>query len=321
MLTASLPPALERAVAEHLGGMGASARTSAALSARYRGPSEPGAVATTRADVAAYAAARLPATYAATRVVLGELARRAPSLEPRSQLDLGAGPGTALWAAADVWPGLATVTAVEAEPAMAELGQALARAGPPVLAGARWLRGMLPEAVPDEPFDLVTLGYVLAELDESSQAQTIERAWRHATALVVVEPGTPAGYRRVLAARAQLLGGGATLAAPCPHEGPCPWADTEEWCHFAVRLPRSAAHRAAKAAELGHEDEKLSYVAVTRGPAVRTTSRVLRHPQVRSGHVLVELCSDGGIELETVSKRERERYRRARKVSWGEALE
>jgi ribosomal protein RSM22 (predicted rRNA methylase) len=319
MLTAALPPALERAI-DALGRP--SARASGELSARYRDEAVVlGPVARTREDVAAYAAARLPATYAAMRVALGELAERCPSLAPERQLDLGAGPGTALWAAADVWPTLRASTAVEAEPAMAELGRALAAASDrPSVAGAAWIAGRLPEAIPDERFDLVTLGYVLAELDDAAQAATVERAWDAAGTLVVVEPGTPAGYRRVLAARDRLLGRDAVLAAPCPHERACPLAGGDHWCHFAVRLPRSSAHRQVKGAELGHEDEKLSYVAVTREPAARTEARVLRHPQVRPGHVLLELCTDEGVVRETVSKRDRERYRRARKASWGEGL-
>ena len=321
MLTASLPPALGDALARVAGhGTGAS-RASKSLSARYRDAPESGPAARTGVEVAAYAAARLPATYAAIRVVLAELMTRAPGFAPASLLDLGAGPGTAIWAAAAVWPDLRHVTAVEAEPAMAALGRELARAGAPVVAGATWLDGRLPGAVPDASADLVTLAYVLAELDERAQADTLDRAWRNANALVVVEPGTPAGYRRVLAARAQLLAAGATLAAPCPHERPCPWADTGEWCHFAVRLPRSSAHRQAKSAQLAHEDEKFAYVAVVREAAHRTNARVLRHPQARSGHVLLEVCRDDGIRGETVSKRDRDAYRRARKVSWGESFE
>jgi ribosomal protein RSM22 (predicted rRNA methylase) len=321
MLTASLPPELEAALTQLTGPASDRARASADLSARYREPQRAGPVARTEADVAAYATARLPATYAAMRVVLAELAARARSFEPASLLDLGAGPGTALWAASAVWPGLERATAVEAEAAMSDLGRRLAAAGPPVVVNAGWVAGTLPEGVPGEAFDLVTLGYVLAELDERVQAETLDRAWRSAQALVVVEPGTPAGYRRVLAARARLLAGGATLAAPCPHERDCPWADTDEWCHFAVRLPRSSTHRHAKSAELAYEDEKLAYVAVVRNGPERTHARVLRHPQVRSGHVLLELCREDGIHDYTVSKRDRDRYRRARKVSWGESFE
>jgi ribosomal protein RSM22 (predicted rRNA methylase) len=320
VLTASLPPALERALASRPGDGGHASR-SAELSRRYREPGR-GPVARTDEDAAAYGVARLPATYAATRIALGELAARAAWLSPRTQLDLGAGPATAVWAAADVWPGLERAVAVEAQPAMTRLGRELAdAAGQAPVARLEWLAGTLPAAIPDGAFDLVTLAYVLGELDEHARAETVERAWEHATALVVVEPGTPAGYRRVLAARDLLLGRGASLAAPCPHELACPWADSDEWCHFAVRLPRSAAHRRAKSAELGHEDEKLSYVAVVRGPADAAEARVLRHPQLRSGHVLLQLCGRDGIREQVVSRRERDRYRQARASDWGGAFE
>ena len=192
--------------------------------------------------------------------------------------------------------------------------------GPSLGRRSRWIPGRLPHDIPDGRHDLVTLGYVLAELDDSAQRATLERAWASGDAVVVVEPGTPAGYRRLLAARERLIELGGTLAAPCPHERACPLAGTDDWCHFAVRLARSAAHRAAKSAELGHEDEKLAYVAVVREPIVRATERVLRHPQLRSGHVLLQLCTPSGIERATVSKRDGERYRRARQISWGEDL-
>src|SRR5579862_6499994 len=117
MLTAPLPEALEQALAE-VAGSGTRASASADLTRRYRAGFATAPVAHTRADVLAYAAARLPATYAATRIALGELALRAPWLAPQTHLDLGSGPGTALWAARETWPALAAATAIEAEPEM-----------------------------------------------------------------------------------------------------------------------------------------------------------------------------------------------------------
>ena len=78
-----------------------------------------------------------------------------------------------------------------------------------------------------------------------------------------------------------------------------------------------AQDRTAKAAQLGHEDEKFAYVAVTRHPGEPAEARVLRHPQIRPGHVMLELCTTDGRRLETVSRREGERYRQARKLDWG----
>jgi ribosomal protein RSM22 (predicted rRNA methylase) len=69
----------------------------------------------------------------------------------------------------------------------------------------------------------------------------------------------------------------------------------------------------------GFEDEKLSYAVLTRAPAGPAEARVIRQPQIRSGHVHLELCERGGLVRAVVSKRDREEYRRARKVGWGDA--
>src|SRR5688500_15638099 len=66
------------------------------------------------AAVKAYLAARLPATYAAIRASMSYLAEAAPDFAPKSLIDIGAGPGSVLWAAADCWEGLEKATMVEA---------------------------------------------------------------------------------------------------------------------------------------------------------------------------------------------------------------
>jgi ribosomal protein RSM22 (predicted rRNA methylase) len=320
VLTAELPSGLRDALAREFPG-GASAADAIALSARYRDrASGPGPQARLRADVAAYAATRLPATYAALAAVLGELRDRAPMFAPRSQVDLGAGLGAAVWAAAGLWPSLERTTAVELEPAMLEAGRRLAASGPAVVAACAWRQADARGGPAEETVDLVTIGYLLNELDAAASSQALERAWAAtAGALVVVEPGTPDGYRRILAVREQLLGLGGFIVAPCPHDRACPLGEGD-WCHFAVRLPRSAAHRAAKAAQAGFEDEKFAYVVAAREEVARASARVLRHPQVRGGHVRLELCAEDGLRNVVVSKRDREAFREARKASWGDAF-
>ena len=81
-------------------------------------------------------------------------------------------------------------------------------------------------------------------------------------------------------------------------------------------------HRQVKGAELSYEDEKFSYVAAVRSGAGRPSlpnGRVVRRPQQRKGLVMLDLCgSDGRTGRELVSKSMGERYRRARKSSWGD---
>ncbi len=137
--------------------------------------------------------------------------------------------------------------------------------------------------------------------------------------MLVVEPGTPRGYAAVLAARSRLTALGWHVLAPCPRTGRARVAARPgDWCHFAVRLDRTALHRRLKGARLGHEDEKFSYVLATRTRQGSAEGRVLRHPVTRKGLVQLEVCDAGGsTERVVVTKRDPIAYRAARDASWG----
>jgi ribosomal protein RSM22 (predicted rRNA methylase) len=279
------------------------------LSAAYRGEQRSRA-ARTPAQVAAYLAYRAPATFAAAASVFRQVARQRPEWRPQSLLDVGAGPGVAVWAAVEQWPSLTELALVEIEPAMIAAGREL-------LPDANWMEGDATSA--RGPADLVVASYVLGELDEAGTAA--RHLWEQASdAVVVIEPGTPVGYRNVLAARAAMLERGGHTIAPCPHNLPCPLRP-DDWCHFAVRLPRSKLHRRAKAVELGYEDEKFSYAALSREPVCPARARIIRQPQVRSGHVNLVLSERDGIYERTVSRKQGARYREARGAAWGDAIE
>jgi ribosomal protein RSM22 (predicted rRNA methylase) len=311
------------------------------LISRYRtGGAAHEPILATPADVTAYAAYRMPATFGAARLALGQLALSRPDLRPRSLLDLGGGTGAAAWAACDVFPELAQVTVVDQVADALDLGRSLASGAlHEGLRSAQWRTARL-DAKPVPGADLVTLSYVLSELSPRQRAEVVSAAAGCGDAMVVLEPGTPDGYRRILAARTQLIAGGSVVVAPCPHDEACPLA-ADDWCHFAARINRSALHRRVKGGELGHEDEKFSYVAVlpahpgrpaewSPGPPRRRTSvagsdpaapaRVLRHPVKRKGLVQLELCRpDGTASREIVSKRQGPAYRAARDIAWGDA--
>ncbi|MXY26408.1 MAG: hypothetical protein F4Y45_18045 [Acidobacteria bacterium] len=277
-------------------------------------------------DRLAYAAVRAPATFAAMRAVLAELCRRAPGFDPRSLLDLGSGPGTALWSTWETCEGLEAATHVDRDAAMGHLGERLLE-GSTVARQVRstWrtldlgARGAKTQLGALGAHDLVLFGYVLGELPEERRAETVDAAWDvTAGALVIVEPGTPAGTARVLSAREQLLARGAMVAAPCPHGADCP-LPAGDWCHFGARLNRSAVQRRLKGASLGYEDEKYAYVALTREAADPCAARVLRRPRIEKGHVRLHLCERDGLRTTVVARRDREGFRAARKVGWGGA--
>lgn len=269
---------------------------------------------------AAYAVARAPATAAALAAVLAETGRRLPGWRPGDVLDVGAGLGTASWTAMAALPSLTAGHLVERSTAMIDRGRRLAAGSSSAAVRARtWARGDATVSVGDR-HDLVLASYVLSELDRS-EAEAAVASWWAATAqvLVVVDTGTPAGAARVLAARDQLLAAGAAVLAPCPAAGPCPKVEPD-WCHFSVRLDRSEAHRRLKGATLAFEDEPFSYVVASRLGGEPAAGRVLRHPQVRAGHVRLAVCHDDRETEVVVGKARREPYRWARKAAWGDAV-
>ncbi|RWA68391.1 small ribosomal subunit Rsm22 family protein [Mesorhizobium sp.] len=270
--------------------------------------------------VKAYLATRLPATYAAVRTSLDALAEARADFQPKSLLDVGAGPGTMLWATADAYPEIEHAVLVEASAAVRNIGQSLAAGG--VGARTKWIAG---DATIDldglEPADLVSAAYVLDEIVPASLPKLVDRLWRlTADTLLIVEPGTPAGWQRILAARSQLVEAGAHVLAPCPHEAPCPLVPPD-WCHFARRVARSRLHRLVKEADVPWEDEKFIYLAACRQPAPARPARVLAPPKGGSGKVLLKLCQpDGSAGEQLFSKRDGDVFRTARRADWGEAL-
>jgi ribosomal protein RSM22 (predicted rRNA methylase) len=291
----------------------------ARISAGYRaGGATP--VAASEVDVLAYAAARLPATYAVVSRVLADVSSGLPSFAPASVLDLGAGPGTAGWAAVAAFRSVSAVTFVEQSAAMASLGRRLASsAGAPaaVAAAGTWEAG--DAAAPPGTASLVVASYVLGELPVAARAGAVRAWWAAASdVLVVVEPGTPAGWRGVREARSALVAAGAYVVGACPLAPGCA-AEEEDWCHFAARVERSRLHRRLKDGTLGFEDEKYAWVAVSRAPAV-AAARVAGEPERHGGHVRLRVCGAGGVAVRVVSKRDAAAYRWARQARWGDRV-
>lgn len=318
-----LPPLLRRAVDRTLSGMPLNelAATAAVLSRRYREEPRGGKthVASDR-DALAYLAVRLPATYAAVRASFAAVAEAHPDFAPKNALDVGAGPGTALWAATECWPSVADVLLVEASPVFRAIGEQLAAEMRQPHITWRTSNVAMDE-IDGEPRDLVTLAYVLNELAPENRPRLVEQLWRLTVdTLVIVEPGTPAGWQHILAARRQLIEAGAHVIAPCPHAKACP-LQPPDWCHFARRVARSRLHRQAKGADAPWEDEKFSYVAVSRTVVAAAGARVIARPRKASGRVTLKLCRpDGSAGEQLFSRRDGALFKRATRRDWGSSM-
>jgi ribosomal protein RSM22 (predicted rRNA methylase) len=282
------------------------------LSAGYRKGTGSEAIAT-QTQALAYAVARMPATYAACAAVFARLTEVMPDLAPASLLDVGAGTGAASWAAVTTWPAIQSVTMLDRNPALRALARKLADAGS--LISAEILSGDL--GAEKLKVDLVVASYVLAELPQNKAADIAVDLWQSASmALVLIEPGTPDGFARIRAARQALIAAGGHVAAPCTHDAACPMSK-DDWCHFSQRLPRSRDHMLLKDAHVPFEDERYSYVAVTR-EKLASGARILAPPLETKPGLTFKLCDETGLRAQFVASRDKDEYRRVRKKGWGD---
>jgi ribosomal protein RSM22 (predicted rRNA methylase) len=260
-------------------------------------------------------------------------AERIPGWAPATMLDMGSGPGTALWAAAAQWPSLHALVAWEREPEAIALGRALARESEvDVVRAARWDRLDLcaidhSSNVPTfqrsnvptfQQYDLVVLGHVLNELDPETRCAVAGAAWRLTKGLLlIVEPGTPEGFAVVRSARDALLAEGAHTIAPCAHDQPCPLEN--DWCHFPQRLKRPDFQRHARGAPSEWEDSKFAYAALARFPP--EAGRVIREPFSNKAYAEAKISSADGVARYRALKRHRDAFRLVKHLTWGAALD
>jgi ribosomal protein RSM22 (predicted rRNA methylase) len=320
----ALPPALQAAVNALLEGRarGPIAERSAQISDCYRSGGHSGAAITSDNDVLAYLLARLPATYAAVAAVLEEISARC-AFEPKTLTDVGAGPGTASWAALEAWPALERVAMIDSSAVFLDMARKLAAASSSkALANVETKLADVTRLAGLPSSDLVVASYALAELPSAALTKMATTLWKSCTGiLILVEPGTPAGYERIVACRSALLADGAKIIAPCPHAAPCP-IRSPDWCHFSQRLARSRDHMIVKAANVPFEDEKFSYLAVARDHVAieRYEARVLAPPKKDKIGIAMKVCANGEIAQRKIPSRDRAALSRARDLRWGDSF-
>lgn len=271
---------------------------------------------TKQSEAVAYAISRMPATYCAVYSALSNVLKNYDK-QIKTVLDIGAGTGAATLAITSLTD-VEQITCLERENAMRDIGSLLMNE---VLPNVEWEEFDLVSEETNKKADLVVSSYVINELSEENRKKAIEKMWNSTNdLLLIIEPGTPEGFKHILEARDLLLTKNANIIAPCAHKGKCPINSQEDWCSFYVRVSRTGIQRQAKNGELGYEDEKFSYIAFSKTPIATGRPRILRHPQINSGYVKVKLCTENGVEEKTYSKRDGEVYKKIRKSDAGDTI-
>lgn len=259
-----------------------------------------------------YAVTRMPATYKAVSEVFEhtfELYN--PNID--IALDIGAGLGAASRALSDLHE-VKHINLYEKEEAMRKLGMSM-NLDKPVL----YHEFDITKNKIEDKYDLVMSSYVLNEIDESIRKEVILKMFNATNdLLVIVEPGTPNGYKIMLEAREALKNSGAHIIAPCPNVTNCPMKNSD-WCHFATRVQRSKLHKVLKEGDSPFEDEKYTYIVFSKKADFKCESRVLRHPIINKRLIKLTTCSKEGIQ-ELEIRKSHPKFKMAKKIKVGDSF-
>ncbi|KAH7059913.1 mitochondrial small ribosomal subunit Rsm22-domain-containing protein [Linnemannia elongata] len=249
----------------------------------------------------AYIASMAPTTFSAIKNVLQEVNKRVPDLNPKTFLDFGTGPGTAIWAANEVWETPLKYTGVDTSMAMLESAEEildiLSTNGSPIPNVT--FKPFMSHGAKAAKYDVVMSAFALSELTTPAlRKSTLEHLWNSTNdMLILVDRGTPSGFRILAEAREQILGldldriitkpkydaygelipdepiikpEPAHVVAPCPHDKVCPMYESlsrdSQWCHFSQKVQRPDFLRKTKHSKDNYEDAKYTYVVLRKGP-------------------------------------------------------
>ena len=289
------------------------------ISSRYRNNIGDGKIFVNKQEEAlSYAISRMPSTYCAIYSALDHTLKNYND-KINTCYDIGAGTGAATWAANQCIH-FEKCTCFEREEVMIGMGKKLMK-GVELLKQVDWKKFDILKDIFTEKADLVITSYMINELPEENKNEIIKKLWNMTNKiLLIIEPGTPAGFKNIVNAREMLLKEGANIIAPCSHQNECQIKE-DDWCSFYVRVNRSGIQRLAKKGELGYEDEKFSYIAFSKKAIDNKKTRILRHPRIYQGYVKIKVCTNHGIEEKIYSKKDGEIYKKIKKLNAGDIIE
>jgi ribosomal protein RSM22 (predicted rRNA methylase) len=278
-------------------------------------------------DIAAYLGMRVPATYAQIASALYQLKEAYPEFKVESVLDLGSGPGTAVWASKQVFPELKTATCLDNEGTLLAVGReifALSGLDIDVSWEADSLRSDFGSK--NKKFDLVIISSVLNELTEEERIKVISRAFTQCSGvLVIIEPGTPKGAKIVEEAF-KTFDNKCFLIAPYIQnsfiEG------KEQWIHFPQRFIRPEFQRRVRQQmrvsnlmASNWEESKYSYIAISKYKSAQEAwGRLISTPKKQKAWFDLSVLTAQGIQKLQIFKRDKEKYNFVKKLNWGEIV-
>ena len=271
-----------------------------------------------RSEAIAYALSRMPATYGAVSTVL-EKTLEIYNPQIKNVADIGAGTGTAGIAINELM-NVDKIDCFEREDAMIETGREICNNYSDLKEKVVWNKLDIVSDKIDNKYDMIISAYMINELKENQIEDVIEKIWNITNdMIIIVEPGTFQGYINIMKVKEKILKLGGNIIAPCmSKECSLP---KDDWCNFYCRIQRTKIHKNLKLGNSPFEDEKFMYIAITKKKIKENNkARIIRHPLIYNGYVKLKVCKDEGVQEIIITKKEKEKYKIARKSNHGDLL-
>ena len=271
-------------------------------------------------EAIAYSVIRMPATFGAIKTALDKILENNSDLVIKSLLDIGAGTGAGSWAANEVL-NLEDIICVERENAMSKFGMKFMANSNSALKNAEWINIDILKDDIQKNADLVIVSYMINELREEDRNIIFEKLLNMTNKiLLIVEPGTPEGFKNIKKIRKEAIKKKLNIIAPCTHYGECRLPEGD-WCSSSVRVQRNKIHKLLKSGDVPFEDEKFSYIAISKVETNQAYARILRHPIIQSKIIKLKLCTEKGIDEIIVTKKYSQIYKETKKKNIGDSMD
>lgn len=266
-------------------------------------------------EALAYSVIRMPATFCAINKVLEETIKRY-NINIDTALDVGSGTGAGEWAIYNNRSNIKEILCIEREKNMMNLAKKLLED----YKNITWKSQDIVKNKVNDKADLVIVSYIINELLEDVKEKVINDMFNAFNkVLIFVEPGTPEGFNNIRKIQHLALKNNLYVIAPCTGQAECK-LPKDDWCHSVIRVERNKIHKFLKSAEVPYEDEKFSYIAISKQKLEVEGSRILRHPNISSGFIKAKLCTNGIIEEKTFTKKEKETFKKVKKSKCGDLI-
>lgn len=269
-------------------------------------------------EALAYSIMRMPATFCAVTTTLKHTLDIASNCNIETVLDIGAGTGAATWAINEIL-NPKEIICLEREAAMRNVGQTLMKYNED-MRKVEWIDADITNFQITKGADLIIASYMINELKQEERKNAIKKILNlDSKIILIIEPGTPEGFKNIKEIQKIALDNSAYIIAPCTSQETCKLPE-DDWCHTTVRVERNKTHKLLKSGAAPYEDEKFSYIAISKENFGTAESRILRHPQIETGKITLKLCTNGKIEEKITTKKDKELFKQAKKKKCGDSI-